>query len=134
MLTAAAAAMAGNDTVRVKGTSLYIRLPKLPATMEITSFILAIPVKMPMGMPTAPMQRPSNRTELRSCFAVAPTDERIPNWCVRSFSEMVNALYIRKTDPIMMMAVTMPPTVYRSILNMLSSESPMKRRTLSFRI
>nr|WP_330374257.1 hypothetical protein [Clostridioides difficile] len=46
---------------------------------EITSPILTIPIATPIGIPIAPMQIPSNSTEFRNCFAVAPTDESIPN-------------------------------------------------------
>lgn len=91
-LTTAAAAIAETDTDKLKGMVLYRMFLNFPSTMGRISPMLPMPVKMPMGMPIAPMQSPSNSTEFRSCFAVAPTDERIPNWRVRSFSEMLNEL------------------------------------------
>ena len=92
MLTAAAAARTGTETFRVKGTVSYIMFPKLADTSESTSLMPGIPTRIPMGIPSAPIQRPSNSTEFCSCFRVAPTDSRIPNWRTRSFSEMVNEL------------------------------------------
>ena len=91
-LTTTPAKRAGTDTFKVSGTLSYIIFAKFFATRESTSRILGIPIKIPSGMPTAPMHIPSNMTELRSCLCVAPTDMRIPNWCVRSFNEMLNEL------------------------------------------
>ena len=75
----------------------------------IISPILARPRQMPTGIPTAPMQSPSKSTELRNCFDVAPTEERIPICRMRSFREMLNELYIRNMEPTMIIAVTITP-------------------------
>ncbi|WP_330409972.1 hypothetical protein [Clostridioides difficile] len=47
---------------------------------------------------------------------------------------MLNELYIRKIEPSMIMASTMPPTEYKNILNKLLSETPMNRNTLSLKM
>ena len=91
-LSAAAAAMAGTDTDKVRGTVLWIIFRNFPATTGSRSRTLPIPANMPAGIPAAPMQSPSNSTEFRSCYDVAPTDERIPNWRMRSFSEILKEL------------------------------------------
>ena len=78
-LTAAAVIIAGIDIVNFKGTLSYITFPKLLATILITIPIPQMPATTPIGIPTVPIQSPSNITEFLSCFAVAPTDERIPN-------------------------------------------------------
>ena len=91
-LIIAAAISAGTEIDKFKGTLLYKTLPKYFAAIESTSFILGIPIIIPIGIPTAPMQSPSNSTDFLSCFSVAPTDISIPNWRVRSFSEIVNEL------------------------------------------
>ena len=91
-LIAAAAMSVGADKVRVRGTSWKRMLAKFWEITEMTSPMLMIPTAIPMGMPIMPMQNPSNNTELRSCFAVAPTEERMPNCCVRLFSDMLNEL------------------------------------------
>ena len=78
-LIRAEAARAGRDNASVRGTWLF----KMPANWaDITgsiSWIQPIPAKIPRGMPMMPMQIPSNKTEFRSCLAVAPTDMRIPS-------------------------------------------------------
>ena len=92
---------------------------------------------MPTGIPTAPMQSPSKSTELRNCFDVAPTEERIPICRMRSFREMLNELYIRNMEPTMIIAVTITPAEYSSALNTRSdglSDSPITRSTLWFRM
>ena len=113
MLMSAAAPRAGRDTTSSRGTVSYIMFPKFSLTRSNTSLITGSPIRTPRGMPIAPMQTPSNNTALFSCFSVAPTDRRMPNWRSLSFREMVKELYIRKTEPSMIRTIRMPPRAYR---------------------
>ena len=91
-LTAVAPATAGSDTFVVSGTPVYKTAPNRPDTTEITPRMHPSPARMPMGIPAIPMHSPSKRTELRSCFSVAPTEASTPISRIRSLSEMLKEL------------------------------------------
>ena len=52
----------------------------------------AMPSARPAGMPTAPSNSASTRTDWRSCLALAPMPLSRPSWRVRSVTEMAKAV------------------------------------------
>ena len=92
ILTTAAPPTARADTSISRVTPLKRIVPKLLETARRIRWIAPSPARIPIGIPTAPIHNPSKRTELRSCFAVAPTEASTPISRIRSFSEILNEL------------------------------------------
>ena len=68
------------------------RKPKLPRRQYRVMPMPRQPTSSPSGIPTAHSTSASYRTLPRICFFVAPTDFRMPNWRVRSATEMEKEL------------------------------------------
>ena len=61
--------------------------------------IPAHPASIPSGIPIAQSTSASYMTVPRNCLRVAPIDLSIPNWRVRSLTDIENELYISETEP-----------------------------------
>ena len=94
VISAMAAAMttACHDTQIRMGVSVRTMEENLSPIRSSVMPIPPMPTRMPSGIPTALTASASNSTILRSCFFVAPTEDRRPNCFVRSETEMENAL------------------------------------------
>ena len=83
-LSAAAAAMAGTDTDKVRGTVLWIIFRNFPATTGSRSRTLPIPANMPAGIPAAPMQALQTVPNSEAVLTLhPPTKEYRTGVCVR---------------------------------------------------
>ena len=92
ILTITAAPTDRADTVMSIGTPDRKTAPILAETARSIRPIAPSPASTPMGIPIAPIQSPSKRTELRNCFAVAPTEARTPISRIRSLREILKEL------------------------------------------
>ena len=94
VMSAMAAAMrtACHDTQIRMGMSARTMEENLSPIRSSVMPIPPMPTRIPSGMPTMLTASASNSTILRSCFFVAPTEDRRPNCFVRSETEMENAL------------------------------------------
>ncbi len=84
-----------------------------------------IPAMIPNGIPSPAITKASKNTEFLLCFAVAPTDESMPNCFTLSLSDMEKELYIRDTEPNIIRAINIPPKLYKTILKLSMSLIPI---------